>query len=208
MSEHRPGSTEDPMNRTDFLSHLRTLGACGEALDWIEQTPGEPADLWAACPRGDWMIWLLDALEYDAGTLRHIACDIAESTLHIYEQAYPDDPRPRRCIATARKYADGEATDGDLLAACDAAKEAARAAYYAEADSAAMVATWVAAWGTVKAANWDEACWDAACWCAALSPTYDAAMTLFANIVRARVPWADMERALKELIAEEGADDA
>mgnify|MGYP000272883170 CR=1 FL=1 len=63
--------------------------------------------------------------------LREFAADCAERVLHFYEEAYPGDQRPRAAIATARAYARGEATDGELNAAARAAADAADAAVYA-----------------------------------------------------------------------------
>ena len=81
--------------------------------------------------------------------LREFAADRAERVLHFYEEAYPGDQRPRAAIATARAYARGEATDGELNAA---ARAAARAAAYA-ARAAAWAAAWVAARDAARAAR-------------------------------------------------------
>lgn len=56
-----------------------------------------------------------------------VAADIAESVLHLYEEQYPDDSRPRDAIAAARR--------GDKDAATYAARADA-AAYAAHADAA------------------------------------------------------------------------
>ena len=61
-------------------------------------------------------------------TARLFACDCAERVLPIFEKAYPADKRPRQCIETARKFANGEATQEQLNAARAAAWAAARAA--------------------------------------------------------------------------------
>ena len=109
--------------------------------------------------------------------LREFAADCAERVLHFHEEAYPGDQRPRAAIATARAYARGEATDGELGAARDAAYAAAYAAYDAEyaaayaaydaaraaadaADDAARAAAYAAARGAARAAAY--AAYDAA----------------------------------------------
>jgi hypothetical protein len=60
---------------------------------------------------------------------RRFACDCAERVLPLFEQARPDDPRPREAIATARRFAAGEATPDELAAAWDAARAAIRDAW-------------------------------------------------------------------------------
>ena len=47
-------------------------------------------------------------------TARLFACDCAERVLPIFEKAYPADKRPRQCIETARKFANGKATLPEL----------------------------------------------------------------------------------------------
>ena len=88
--------------------------------------------------------------------LREFAADCAERVLHFYEKAYPGDQRPRAAIATARAYARGEATDGELGAARDAAYAAADAARAAadaaDAAYAAAYAAYDAAWAAAWAA--------------------------------------------------------
>ena len=73
--------------------------------------------------------------------LRFFAFWCAEQVLPIYEEKYPDDNRPRRAIETARRYAEGLATEGEL--------------------AAARTAAWAAAWAAASDAAWDAA-WDAA----------------------------------------------
>lgn len=72
-------------------------------------------------------VWALSA-HPDHAKIRRFACDVAEHVLHIYEDEYPDDNRPRRAIKVARLHADGKATDEELRAARNAARRAAAAA--------------------------------------------------------------------------------
>ena len=59
---------------------------------------------------------------------RLFAYDWAEHVLHVFEDKFPDDKRPRNAIEVARKSANGEATQDELDAAGDAAVDAAWAA--------------------------------------------------------------------------------
>ena len=56
---------------------------------------------------------------------RLIACDFAESVLHIYEKNYPNDRRPKEAIQAYRDHANGIISDAELVAAAAAAWTAA-----------------------------------------------------------------------------------
>jgi hypothetical protein len=96
-------------------------------------------------------------------TARLFTCDCVERVLYIYEGVFPGDERPRVAIETSRRYAEGEATEGELAAAWAAANGAARDAWAAEAaiwttaEAAARSAAW-AAWDAARPAAWDA--WD------------------------------------------------
>ena len=104
---------------------------------------------------------------------RLFAADCADRVLPLYEARVPGDPRPRQAVNVARRYALGEATAEELVAAGAAAGAAARAAAWAAAGAAARAAgrhaARVAAWGAARAAAraagrgaaWGAA-WDAA----------------------------------------------
>lgn len=116
-------------------------------------------------------------------TARLFACDCAERVLPIFERGSCYDMRPRKAIAVARRYANGEASDTELAAvraaAGDAACEAVCAAAHAAARAASEAArddVWDAVWAAsgaaaraaakdaARAAAWDAVCdaaWDA-----------------------------------------------
>src|SRR5207244_1286218 len=56
------------------------------------------------------------------------AADCAEHVLHVFEQRFSDDPRPRQAIETAHAFALGTASKEDLEKACRNATAAAIAA--------------------------------------------------------------------------------
>jgi len=74
---------------------------------------------------------LLVRQNWDERIARLYAADCAEHVLPFWEHKYPNDIRPRACIETARKFANGEATREELHAAWAAADAAAWAAAYA-----------------------------------------------------------------------------
>lgn len=126
----------------ETLDFCKKHNACREGVEFASkfQTLSE---VWDACPRADWMIWLLQKAKKTGGlerTLRIFACDCAES-------AKPTDPRSLAAIAVARRYADGLATADELRAARVAAYSAdayadavASYASYADAATAAEAA--------------------------------------------------------------------
>jgi hypothetical protein len=77
-------------------------------------------------------VWALRAVEGKDKEIRLFAADCAESVLHIYENRYPNDDRPRKAIQAARDYANGVIGKDELSAACGAAGAAARAAKWQE----------------------------------------------------------------------------
>ena len=104
-------------------------------------------------------LWALRAVKHpDRDKIaRYIACDCADSVLHIFEQERPDDTRPREAIAVARKFANGEATETERAAAGAAAWTAAGAAAGAAARDAARAAARDAARAAAGAAAWTAA---------------------------------------------------
>ena len=89
--------------------------------------------------------------------IRLFACDCAEHVLPFFEKRYPDDKRPRQAIEVARRFANGQATQEELIAADSAAWSAVSAAgspARSAAKSAAMSATWSVAWSVAWLAAW------------------------------------------------------
>jgi hypothetical protein len=89
--------------------------------------------------------------------IRFVAADIAESVLHIFEEKYPGDLRPRNAIEVARSGDANAAFNAAAYAAdASAAHAAARAAAYAASDAAyaAYDAAYAAAYGSARAAVW------------------------------------------------------
>ncbi len=120
------------------LTQIVELNGLDDAL-WALRTTIEPSDKLA----------------------RLFACDCAERVLPLFESKYPNDKRPRQAIETARRFANGEATQEEMTAA-----RAAAAAARAAADAIWAARDAAAAWAAAAAA---DAAWDAAdaAWAAA-----------------------------------------
>ena len=108
-------------------------------------------------------LWALRAVEGNDREIRLMACDFAESVVHLAK-----DERCNKAIEVSRKYANRDATVEELDAARDAARaasDAARDAAWAASDAArdaawaasdaARAAAWAAARAAARAAAWD-----------------------------------------------------
>jgi hypothetical protein len=158
---------------------LREHDACTSGHDWALPHIGAGITLEKLLPlfdRADWMLWTLrkaDAMDKAGYVQAAILC--AEEVLHIYENRYPEDMRPRYAIKAAIAYVK-EPTEVNRKAA-DAAFDA--AAYAADADAAAAYAAAYAASAAAPSAA-DTA--DAAAY-AASSAAY-AAYAAYADAAR------------------------
>jgi hypothetical protein len=110
---------------------------------------------------------------FSDGVLRLFACAFAETCIEIFERERADDNRPRNAIDVARRYAHGDATDEERVAAVAAAWDAAVAAA-----GDARAAAWAAREAAVAAAG-------AAARDAAGDAAWDAALEGYVSIIRA-----------------------
>jgi hypothetical protein len=180
------------------LEILRELDACDSALAWVAARPSATAEaLWAECPRGDWMLWLVARAGVDRRLVVLAACDCAEPALEYV----PDgEDRPRQAIEVTRAWCRGEAELEDVRAAALAAY----AAYAARAaDAYAALAADAYAYAARAADAYAAA--DCAAAYAAAADAADAAtarttsLAHSADIVRARIPWPTVAAALEAL---------
>jgi hypothetical protein len=165
------------MNLSAFLEQHE---ACEAGANWALATGCETVEqIWQHDDlKAEWRIWIATRKGVlPDSTLRKFACRCVREVWNLLA-----DERSRKAVEVAEKYADGLATDDDLIAAGIAARDAewavagaaARAAARAAADAAARAAVWTAA----RAASWDAA------WAA----SWDAACTRQAEILREMVP--------------------
>jgi hypothetical protein len=148
------------------------------------------AEVWDACPRADWLLWILTAIDAPVNdkTERLFAVWCARNTpMHDGRTtgALLTDPRSIAALEVAERFAHGNANTETLAAAWDAARAAAgaaaRAAAWDAAGAAARAAAGAAAWDAARDAAGDaagdaarDAAWDAAL-AAARAAAWDAA---------------------------------
>jgi len=135
---------------------LESHGACQEGVEWVEtlDTQDHAEIVEIAIDSGDMELmkhcnWGLARLMSREQRIKY-AIYAAESVLHIFEEAYPEDKRPREAIEVAKGGLDGSVTAASADAAAWAARASARAADAAydaaasarDAASAAALAVW------------------------------------------------------------------
>ena len=180
---------------------LLRVGACSEAVEAFsgqdERDTFKILGLLVEQDRLDWANWLLPRLLSKKGRVRY-AVYAASRVLPIFEAKYPEDTRPRKAIAAARRWlkdpsgknaGDAWAAAGDAWAAAGdawAAGAAAGDAWAAAGDAwaagdAAGDAAWAAA-GDARAAARDagDAAWAAAgdAWAAVFKKIVDYGIKL------------------------------
>jgi len=119
------------ITNTEVLDYLRSLGACKDAVKWVETHGGTADELWRDCPRGDWMMWVLGHAGL-LGSPQHLAACLSD-ILGLAAGALQQSDAVRD---TLRGYADGVVTIDDVVAAGQTAKIAGLEIYW-EAGQAA-----------------------------------------------------------------------
>ena len=125
------------LSPADFCAATK---ACAKGRDWAVTQP-TMSDVWDNCPRSEWLLWILDAINQrpDDRTLRLFAVWCARGTPLPDGRKTGDlltDPRSLAALEVAERYANARATDEELAAAWDAAWEAARDAAWDAARAA------------------------------------------------------------------------
>jgi hypothetical protein len=176
---------------------LQNMYACDAALTWVADQPATE-ETWDACPRGDWLLWLLGKLEVERPRLVLAACECARLVLVHVPQG---EGRPLRAIEMAEAWARGGVGAPTLAEVRHAAAAAYAAAAYAAADAAAYAAD--AAYAAAYAAAAAAAAYAAAYAADAAAYAADAAayaraevLTKCAGIVRRHFPWSEVQDLL------------
>lgn len=173
----------------DLTTWLRARDACGPAMEWLA-APGldTPEAIVAACPCGDWLLWLAECLGYAPAVLTEAVRPAVLRAAREYAPAALDRAGLPNEAARLRALPD----DAPLIEVWGAARRAARAADAAEwavadaAYAAARAAEWAAwvAWAADAARAAQEA--EDAARAAGLNATAEPARC--ADEVRAALP--------------------
>jgi hypothetical protein len=156
------------------------------------------AEVWEACPRADWLVWMLNALDapqdpkvcrlYMVWCARHTPLANGATTGSLLT-----DSRSHEALDAAVAFTEGEIGETELEAAWSAAWSAAGSAARLAAESAAWSAAWSAAgsaarlaaesaaWSAARSAAWSAA--ESAAWSAAWSAARSAQANQFRRVV-------------------------
>ena len=148
-----------------WTEKLVELKACPDAVKWATAYPTLEA-AWAACDRGDWMLWLAGSVSGAPGseprrTVARAAAACARLALPAWKERHPEDTTVEAAILAAERGDPKEcrkaasAAWAEAWAAASAAWAAASAAWEeaAEAASASAWAAAAAAWAAAASAS-------------------------------------------------------
>lgn len=105
----------EPPSPTAWLSDLARLGPCGKGLTWAQSQPS-PEAAWAACPRPEWLLWLLIRLA-KPGSAEHrrlvaLGAVMVRTVSPLVGSSY--DPEP--LLRALERWAAGEDTAAEVQA--------------------------------------------------------------------------------------------
>ena len=121
----------NPMTEHWTNTGIMRRAACQEARDWAAAYP-TPSAAWAACDRGDRMLWYAVMVGADRRRIVRAAAACARLAL-----PFTAEPSVRVAVETAESWSRGGATLGQVQVAASAA---AYAAAYAASASASVAA--------------------------------------------------------------------
>ena len=182
------------LNPKEFCS---VTSACKDGREFAEKY-NTMAEVWDACPRAEWLLWILKAIDAPANEKneRLFAVWCARNTPMRdgrTTSALLTDPRSVAALEVAERFAHGNASADELAAAGSAAWSAAGAAAWAAAEAAAGSAAGSTARSaagsaarSAAGASARDAAWSAA-WAAAWSAARAAAEAAQANQLRTMI---------------------
>jgi len=182
------------MSKRETKAFFKALGACPEGKNWAGRVENLET-VWNTCQRASWMLWALDRIGFeDDRKLRLYACACVRKTPLADGRTTWDlltDERSRKAIEVAELYAEGKATEEELViawyAADDAAHYSCNTAYAAKATAdinaarAAYDATYYTTYTVADAFGGD----------------YSTVQTAQADLLRQYISWDEVDAAIK-----------
>lgn len=178
----------------DMINKILKLSPCIRAKRWLESQK-DAKKAWVTCERGDWMMWLLEKLNFERRLMTRIKVEQAKIVEHLMT-----DQRSIDALRASERYADGEIEryelDNYAAAAYEAAAAAAADDYAAYGAYAAYAAaTAYAAYAAYAAAYFADA--DAALAVANAADNRQKTLKKCADIVREHVSFDELADKLQ-----------
>ena len=182
---------------TSFKNKLIKMNACQDAVDWVGNRGLKRA--WHESTRADRMLWLCDKLGIDKKLVVLAGCDCAETALQFVPEG---EDAPANTLQVTRNWCAGKATlqevkDADDTVSYpypDAYPAAVRAAFRAAGEAASTASH--AAHAAYAASTASHAAAYAA---NAAGSARKKAQRTCADLVRARIPFELVQKAMKEM---------
>ena len=171
--------------------YLKELGACKDARKWAAGYP-TLQEVWNACERGDWMLWLVArraggaAWSDERKPVLVAALDCAETVRHLRPKE--SAPQIADAVSVLREWVAGRASDEQAKEAGERLRAAYDAAAYASAYDASAYAAAAAAAAAAYAAAYADAAYAASAAAAAAAYARPQKLKECAIIVRAHFP--------------------
>lgn len=101
----------------DFEQFLKQNDACPDGIEYAKSKTLQ--EIWETCPHVEYLIWLLDKLDFPVKTLHEIAVLLAENVFYL-----TNDKRSKRAVERLRWHIDGGVVNIERL------EKSASAAYW------------------------------------------------------------------------------
>lgn len=103
------------MLRSDLLLALTRLDSCDDSRAWLDTTTAPTfADVWQACPRGDWLLWLAGRLPGLEAQVGRATAAVAHLALAAITDEHPGAGYLREIVTTSAEVAESGGKSGDL----------------------------------------------------------------------------------------------
>ncbi len=168
---------------------LTRYAACSDAIQWAKATKGTPAQVWRKCERADWLLWVAEKL-VDHKMVVRAACDVARVAIAKHLKG-EDRKVVEAPLVVIERWAQGKATDTEMRTARDEAWRM-RSRLWFPVTAAVAAAADAAAYSGTAAPDAVAAYADAD------AIARKQTLKELCVVVRLRIPWAAVAKALKE----------
>jgi hypothetical protein len=95
------------LTRKQFITFLKSTGACAQGLSWVSKTSGTPKDLWTKCGTPYWLRWVTDHLSFVGGAAWTITTEWDAESYRINREVNEEFFAARRAVFDAYRAETG-----------------------------------------------------------------------------------------------------